>query len=263
MEVIQIQNWKHVNDIVESTAQHEMGIGISHIQFRGQADSIWKLDSGLKRIVQGGEISEEKARFYEVQVQREYAAQYHLIDEKLAYRPEMHRQAMFIDMQHFSCPTRVLDWTTSPYVGLYFAIGENFEKDGALFVWNSGRYNAYMKHRYPSILEISPVDVPAFEDYDFVQLLLPEVNNERIVRQQGTFSISNKILASHCDLINVPLKWSKIPALQKYIIPSTLKFEFMARLRLMNISASSLFPGMDGLGKSIKESLLIRKWTRK
>jgi hypothetical protein len=75
--------------------------------------------------------------------------------------------------------------------------------------------------------------------------------------------MSNNILKSYCDLIDEPLEWAEGSALHKFIIPSSLKLEFLARLKMMNISASSLFPGMDGLGRSIKEALLIRKWTRK
>lgn len=263
MEIIKISDWKTLNEIIEATNQHRNGIGISYIQFRGQSDSVWKLDSSLKRIVHGGDINEQNALFYEIQVQQEYNSQSHLIEEKLAYKPDMHPMAMFIDMQHFSCPTRVLDWSSSPYVALYFAVNENFDRDGALFIWNYARYLGHMKFKYPNISEITPVNILSFEEYDFVQLVFPTSKNERIVRQQGTFSISNKILKSYCDLINEPLKWSTVPALQKYVIPYSLKLEFLARLQMMNISASSLFPGMDGLGRSIKEALLIRKWTKK
>ncbi|MFZ8366156.1 hypothetical protein ACO1LR_13290, partial [Staphylococcus aureus] len=50
--------------------------------------------------------------------------------------------------------------------------------------------------------------------------------------------------------------------LYKLVIPKSLKLEFLARLKSMNITAESLFPGLDGFGKSIRESLLLRKWAK-
>ena len=41
--------------------------------------------------------------------------------------------------------------------------------------------------------------------------------------------------------------------IKKFIIPKELKSEFLINLKAMNITASSLFPGVDGLGKSVKQ----------
>lgn len=41
----------------------------------------------------------------------------------------------------------------------------------------------------------------------------------------------------------------------KIIIPKESKMDFLARLHLANISASSLFPGLDGVGLAIKEEM--------
>lgn len=41
--------------------------------------------------------------------------------------------------------------------------------------------------------------------------------------------------------------------IRKIIIPHECKPDFLLRLREMNIAASSLFPGVDGLGWSVQE----------
>jgi hypothetical protein len=46
-------------------------------------------------------------------------------------------------MQHYELPTRLLDWTESPLVGLFFAVkDEKYESlDGRLFMLNAKRLN--------------------------------------------------------------------------------------------------------------------------
>jgi len=45
----------------------------------------------------------------------------------------------------------------------------------------------------------------------------------------------------------------EIDALEKIIIPKTMKPEIMQELHRMNITAKTLFSGIDGLGKSMYE----------
>lgn len=47
-------------------------------------------------------------------------------------------------------------------------------------------------------------------------------------------------------------------------MPKSLKAEFLKKLRLMNISSRSLFPGIDGLGRSMDEiaGIYSRDWVR-
>ena len=77
---------------------------------------------------------------------------------------------------------------------------------------------------------------------------------ERMIAQQGSFSVSQNVLSHHGDIFQTILK-SDPPTHEfvKIIIPAELKKLFSKRLGGMNLTAKSLFPGLDGLGKSIRE----------
>lgn len=43
-------------------------------------------------------------------------------------------------MRHYGVPTRLLDWSTSPYVALYFAVAANDDEDGEVWSFDEPRY---------------------------------------------------------------------------------------------------------------------------
>jgi hypothetical protein len=45
--------------------------------------------------------------------------------------------------------------------------------------------------------------------------------------------------------------------LLKLLLPAEEKRKFMIKLRVLNINAQTLFPGVDGLGRQIAEALKI------
>ena len=261
MNNIRIDNWKLLLEFLEPLCNKQHTYVGSPIQYRGHSCKDWKLDSSLFRIVRGDNISECKVEFYEKEAQQEFVSQAHLLDEKIAYNNSMNSIAVNVDMQHYSCPTRLVDWSGSPYIALYFAVVENIQHDGALYVWDASFYQANIKKLYPEFNGFESSTFLNFKKFDVIQLVFATKKNERLVRQQGCFSISNNILKSHCDLISeIGKKVNKESGLFKLEIPKELKMEFLSRLNMMNISSNSLFPGFDGLGRSIKESLLLRRW---
>ncbi len=61
------------------------------------------------------------------------------------------------------------------------------------------------------------------------------------------------MLIDHADTIPSVLETNGATRLLKLVIEPELKADFLLRLRTMNVSANSLFPGIDGLGRSVRE----------
>ena len=76
---------------------------------------------------------------------------------------------------------------------------------------------------------------------------------ERIANQQGQFSVCLDPLADHADVLEELAGYGDGPHCEKLIIPKELKPEILRQLQLMNVTSKSLFPGLDGLGRSLTE----------
>ena len=163
---------------------------------------------------------------------------------------------------HHGLPTRLLDWTFSPYVALHFATDRpgDFKRDGAVWCVD---YVAAHRHLPPPLrrlLDEESADVfttemlghaaPTLERFDrlatepFLVFLDPPSLDERIVNQFALFSLlSGPDLALHQWLAGHPRLSHRI------VIPASLKWEIRDKLDQANVTERVLFPGLDGLSR--------------
>ncbi len=159
-------------------------------------------------------------------------------------------------MQHHGLPTRLLDWSESPLVALYFAIREvcHDNTDGCLWALKPLELNRKAK------LEVE--DIPGFGDDDHLEQYLPiniskqkqpfspiaalaPRNTPRILSQQGVFVVFHKDLS--------PLDSAEESFLWKYRIPHDKKAEIRNGLATLGIRHLSLFPELDSVALHAKD----------
>jgi hypothetical protein len=197
-------------------------------------------------------------------------------------------------MQHYGVPTKLLDFTYSPYVALYFAVYDTKEeRDCAIwavlpFNLHSKSYRRLVDGGFPHRLRKDAYFSEQFVEeeyfteafmhhkYGIAMLLQPELMNERLSVQQGLFLVTDgkEIQRSSDPVQNVGefqtveetvldllqegravmiAEGATDPTLLRIVVPGRLKARLMKALELMNINACSLFPGLDGFARYIKE----------
>ncbi|MFM9942887.1 MAG: FRG domain-containing protein [Hyphomicrobiaceae bacterium] len=224
--------------------------------FRGQSDSGWGLATSFGRIACKRKLSRSQALQLEREAVNKFAVSARTIlpIELLATLLPTDQGIDFLGwlptMQHFSAPTRILDWSMSPWVALYFACSENEDIDGVVWLADFGKINQYWENRFEhqKIKNVAVLMVDAHSE-EMVVLMQTRSSNERIEAQQGRFMLCTNPLADHEQVLSK----AGAGALTKIVVPKELKGPAMVKLNAMNVNARTLFAGADGLGRSLNE----------
>ncbi len=251
---IKINSWEELGSFFDNLI--DVWRDSENWYFRGQSISVWPLHPSLLRKIRG--VSHQRALGIERGALRRFQNSYHLYDgNKVEFEGPV---PWWMIMQHHSCPTRLLDWSESPYVATYFAVQDNIESDGAIWIFPSSALDTNVCERYG---RFHPDDAPCLENRESKAIypILASRNTSRSAPQQGVFTLATNVLADHGELIEAVFREAnESERLCKLVIPSKLKYEFLSRLQFLNITPRAFFPDLDGLGKSSRDYIVLRKW---
>lgn len=258
---IRITNWEDfVKNLEHLKLEKEW---LSHWVFRGQTNSSWTLKPSILRLLESHQIDRQLGIRFEMTTLREFQTKAHLYEDfKIREYKSGNILLTLTLMQHYGAPTRLLDWTTSPYIALYFAVCSDFNNDGAVFLFNQTKMNEIIKEeRYKDDENLLSEE----QESNYLNTFFSSFESRRLNSQQGLFSIAANIDKDHETLISNAL--SKFTTetgslFCKIIIDKSLKLEFLSRLRTMNAKADQIYPDLYGFCTSLKDLLEIRGWIK-
>lgn len=250
MNLLHKESW--TNFLIDvRNAQYELG-DPEIIWFRGQGNAKYYLLPSLLRYKNG--LEKEQMMFHKF---RRFA-------DKIFVNKESEWETLF-DMQHYGIPTRLLDWTETLGIALYFAAYNNriHEKggDAAVYLLNpiglnsqSGVNKIYRlpydekNYSYSKIYwEKSPMQANAPIAVE------PVLRNDRILAQRGMFTV-------HHDLID-PIEDVFPQFIKKVILPGDAIDSAEEFLKIANIDEFSVYPDLAGIaGYLNKTSELEPRW---
>jgi hypothetical protein len=259
-----IRSLSHYIECVEQqlTAWQAATQGPIEPVFRGQANADWELVPALLR-------SGRYARATEDRLLREFQRG----ARPFLRQPPMGRLQWMALGQHHGLPTRLLDWSESALVALFFAMQEHHQIDGSprvectedACVWMLNRARLHARYSLPEQVVLIdaaerewPGDLRALieAECDGVLVFATAHVSARMPVQKATFTLFGPQANELERLRDDPM------LLRQYRIPRRLVPMLSHALELAGITRSTLFPDLDGVAGEVWDRELRRRAQR-
>lgn len=238
--------------------------------FRGQQKDFWCLAHRFERACNRfGVLGRDRIRVEENMIREFRRRLYQYTANTPAQDAKDEWMAL---MQHHGAPTRLLDFTYSPYVAAYFAF-EFADPNCKVAIWavNAGWFANKLKNvseefskKYENYRDYREKYRKYFNDIfmskrpkKFLVAVNPFRLNERLAYQRGVFLCPGDVSVSLMDNLSVFTGNKRIrEQVIKFSIPTGPKnentIEALEILDSMNISRITLFPDLDGFAQSFE-----------
>lgn len=221
--------------------------------FRGHGDATWSLEAGWHREWEpeqglGGEFYNEGNLLEKFKLRAPIF---------LERAPGNDWEWLFL-MQHYGLPTRLLDWTESSLVALYFALRDHTgQHDAAVWAMNPWWLNKQTFDDYV----LFPADDPRAQPHsprrpgERLSATLPIAitairGSARIAAQRGVFTIHGTERGALDRLTHG--RGSPAPCLRRLPIPKAAVHQLRRELAVAGVTESLVFPELSGLCREIR-----------
>jgi len=257
----------------------------SNWAFRGQSNESWELSTKFEREAEKYGYDSYWFKNRENIILQDFQRGAHRYVQNL---PDSVKYIEWLSLlQHYGGPTRLLDFTYSYYFAAFFAV-ETSNVNSTIWAVNINKlieqlskipdYNSIEKEgKFEVILEknIGWADtvIKDRKNDDVIFIVEPFQQHERISIQQGLFlfpgNIEKPFEHNLCSMFAfdfkdlstknaLDMKFSEIGELDssdisiiKIVIAASLHSKALTELHNMNITAATLFPGLDGFARSL------------
>lgn len=214
-----------------------------NLWWRGQSHSRWELEPGVYR--------EHRTRLYETNSSTDFMWR---APARYPNCPS-HNDIVgwLLLMQHYGLPTRLLDWTESPLIALFFAVSKDNSVPGTIWVLHPNKLNKNQINGdflpSPRSERLFPSFQAAFQKTNVEQnqiVAVPAPHTDlRVLLQQSAFTI-------HSTRTPLNKLENNQEFLRKIIIPAQQKVAIRSYLTHLRVQASTLFPDLEYLAQDIK-----------
>jgi hypothetical protein len=219
---------------------------VTSCAFRGHGSNEWPLATTINR---AGRTRLERYVDHTIQQFRLHAEV--ALDREFSLENPNEYATLLGLAQHHGLPTPLLDITDSPYVAAYFAFSdavENKRPQGS-FVRIYAVSDKYLSSKSTNSLALA-----AGKPY-IKPLSVSPRHNPRLYAQQGRFLVTNLVDVEAFLLAESTARPQ--PILFAADIPTSCAFEALQDLKYMGLTAGSLFPGLDGISRMIKQMMMV------
>jgi hypothetical protein len=249
-----IKDWDEFNNVVSKFEHREW-------LFRGHHNADWPLETSLYRML------DDIEKWLELKRGKKYRLKKNVREELLLnkFRSSAH---LYINhtlphkskqlewnaiMQHYGTPSRLLDVTFSPYIAMYFAL-EKGNGNCRILAFNHRKMREHDEARFSDFDNMKDKMFSNVSGKTFILPYEPKMTTERLLAQQGAFLVPNtinkpfqKVLDNYKGIKGVYIN---------FLIPAKLRFDGLNHLERMNITSTTLFPGLEGFCKSLRFSVI-------
>ena len=230
--------------------------------FRGQSDSRWPIYSTLSRYLLAFNVNKKAWPHQEERILRIFKRKAHHFLKNIP--PDNDVLQWLSLMQHHGAPTRIIDFTWSPFIAAFFALHRSTTESAVWAIYPPGfDYRKKVELKDGTVLEPGKLWIGNDENYKrlyvngtspFVIQGDPQAMNERLIVQSGTFAIPSVIDKPLEELLLYYKDTDRV--LVKFVLNTkSIRDEAMSYFHVININESTLFPGMDGMARSIAYEL--------
>ena len=227
---VKIASWNEFKTFLEKLYGKD-GFKRERYLFRGQGQSSWKLESTFDRQFPVTQYDKGiRVRLYQEMLE--------LFKKRLADsdipNEVLEDESLLTSLgQHHGLPTRLLDWSGSPYFSAFFAFSSNIQYFGT-----RDTVAIYVLDCSSSIWN---------KEYGVEIIDVPPSNNQRIRIQQGKFTLQRTPEPTLDDYVN---RNEDKTALRKIIIPANEARKVIADLDSMGINHDSVFSNLEGIARA-------------